>query len=338
MTTDPTRFDMTGYEFRHWGHEAANWVADYFERLETYPVLSAVRPGETRQKLPGQPPEEGESMEAIFADLQEVILPGITHWNHPSFFAYFPSSSAGPGVIAEFLAAALNVNAMVWKTSPSATELEETVLDWLRQMLGLGSQFQGVTYDTASVSTFHALTAARNAIPEWDVAENGLSGPDAPRLSLYTSEHAHSSIEKAGLALGIGRRGIRKIRVDDEFRMDPQALGEAIQRDRAAGWRPFCVSATVGTTSTTSVDPVAAIADVCEREELWLHVDAAYAGVAALLPERPDVLAGCERADSLVTNPHKWLFTPVHFSAFFCRRREAVKEAFSLVPEYLKDR
>ena len=225
---------------------------------------------------------------------------------------------------------------MLWKTSPSATELEETVLDWLRQMLGLSDRFEGVVYDTASVSTFHALTAARNVIPEWNVAEDGISGPNAPRLSVYTSEQAHSSVEKAGLALGIGRRGIRKIPVDGEFRMDPGALEAAIERDRAEGWRPFCVCATIGTTSTTSIDPVEAIADICDRERLWLHVDAAYAGAAAVLPERSDLLAGCDRADSFVMNPHKWLFTPIDFSAFFSRRREAVKEAFSLVPEYLE--
>ena len=265
-----------------------------------------------------------------------VIMPGITHWSHPAFFAYFSSSAAGAGVLAELIAAGLNVNGMLWKTSPSATELEETVLDWLRQMLGLSDRFEGVVYDTASVSTFHALAAARNVIPEWNVAEDGISGPNAPRLSVYTSEQAHSSVEKAGLALGIGRRGIRKIPVDGEFRMDPGALQAAIERDRAEDWRPFCVCATIGTTSTTSIDPVEAIADICDRERLWLHVDAAYAGAAAVLPERSGLLAGCDRADSFVMNPHKWMFTPIDFSAFFSRRREAVKEAFSLVPEYLE--
>ncbi len=336
MTRDTAVRDMTPEELRRWGREAVDWVANYLETVEKRPVLSQVQPGDIRRRLPGSAPDKGESMDAILADLDDVIMPGITHWSHPAFFAYFSSSAAGAGVLAELIAAGLNVNGMLWKTSPSATELEETVLDWLRQMLGLSDRFEGVVYDTASVSTFHALTAARNVIPEWNVAEDGISGPNAPRLSVYTSEQAHSSVEKAGLALGIGRRGIRKIPVDGEFRMDPGALQAAIERDRAEGWRPFCVCATIGTTSTTSIDPVEAIADICDRERLWLHVDAAYAGAAAVLPERSDLLAGCDRADSFVMNPHKWLFTPIDFSAFFSRRREAVKEAFSLVPEYLE--
>ena len=336
MTRDTAVRDMTPEELRRWGREAVDWVANYLETVEKRPVLSQVQPGDIRRRLPGSAPDKGESMDAILADLDDVIMPGITHWSHPAFFAYFSSSAAGAGVLAELIAAGLNVNGMLWKTSPSATELEETVLDWLRQMLGLSDRFEGVVYDTASVSTFHALTAARNVIPEWNVAEDGISGPNAPRLSVYTSEQAHSSVEKAGLALGIGRRGIRKIPVDGEFRMDPGALEAAIERDRAEGWRPFCVCATIGTTSTTSIDPVEAIADICDRERLWLHVDAAYAGAAAVLPERSDLLAGCDRADSFVMNPHKWLFTPIDFSAFFSRRREAVKEAFSLVPEYLE--
>ena len=336
MTRDTAVRDMTPEELRRWGREAVDWVANYLETVEERPVLSQVQPGDIRRRLPGSAPDKGESMDAIFADLDDVIMPGITHWSHPAFFAYFSSSAAGAGVLAELIAAGLNVNGMLWKTSPSATELEETVLDWLRQMLGLSDRFEGVVYDTASVSTFHALAAARNVIPEWNVAEDGISGPNAPRLSVYTSEQAHSSVEKAGLALGIGRRGIRKIPVDGEFRMDPGALQAAIERDRAEDWRPFCVCATIGTTSTTSIDPVEAIADICDRERLWLHVDAAYAGAAAVLPERSGLLAGCDRADSFVMNPHKWMFTPIDFSAFFSRRREAVKEAFSLVPEYLE--
>ena len=336
MTRDTAVRDMTPEELRRWGREAVDWVANYLETVEERPVLSQVQPGDIRRRLPGSAPDKGESMDAILADLDDVIMPGITHWSHPAFFAYFSSSAAGAGVLAELIAAGLNVNGMLWKTSPSATELEETVLDWLRQMLGLSDLFEGVVYDTASVSTFHALAAARNVIPEWNVAEDGISGPNAPRLSVYTSEQAHSSVEKAGLALGIGRRGIRKIPVDGEFRMDPGALQAAIERDRAEDWRPFCVCATIGTTSTTSIDPVEAIADICDRERLWLHVDAAYAGAAAVLPERSGLLAGCDRADSFVMNPHKWMFTPIDFSAFFSRRREAVKEAFSLVPEYLE--
>jgi aromatic-L-amino-acid decarboxylase len=275
-------------------------------------------------------------MESMFRDLDEVILPGITHWNHPGFYAYFSSTASGPGILGEFLTAALNVNAMLWKTSPAATELEEVVLDWLRQMIGLPAAFRGVVYDTASVSTFHALVAARSAITGWDVREDGVAGPCAPRLRLYASAQAHSSVEKASIAMGLGRKGVSKIAVDDRFRMDPAQLEAAIGRDEAGGWRPFAVVATIGTTSTTSVDPVPRIADICERHGLWLHVDAAYAGAAAMLPEREDVRAGCERVDSLVVNPHKWMFTPVDFSALYCRRPDVLKDAFSLVPAYLE--
>jgi aromatic-L-amino-acid decarboxylase len=267
--------------------------------------------------------------------MDRVILPGITHWNHPDFYAYFSSAASGPGILGELLTASLNVNAMLWKTSPAATELEETVLDWLLQMIGLPEGFRGIAYDTASVSTFHALAAARGSVPGWDVREDGLSGADAPRLTLYASQQAHSSIEKAAIALGLGRRAVRKIPVDDRFRMDSGAAEDAIRRDRAEGYTPFALVATIGTTSTTSMDPVGELAEIAERSGLWLHVDAAYAGAAAILPERGDVRAGCDRADSLVLNPHKWLFTPVDFSALYCRRPEALKAAFSLVPPYL---
>ena len=334
--TDSTSSDMSPDEFRKWGHRAIDWIADNMEDPERHPVLSRVSPGSIRAQLPEAPPSDGESMEDIFGDLERIIVPGLTHWNHPNFFAYFAITGSGPGIIGELLTAAFNVNAMLWRTSPSATELEEHVLDWLRQMLGLSEDFTGVVYDTASISTFHALAAARQAIPEWDVGQNGLAGPDAPRLRVYTSEHAHSSVEKAGLAIGLGRQGVCKIAVDDEFRMDSCALEDAIKRDINDGWRPFCVSATVGTTSTTSIDPVGAIADICQRYGLWLHVDAAYAGAAAILPEMSNILDGCERADSFVMNPHKWMFTPIDFSAFYCRRPDVLKQAFSLTPEYLK--
>lgn len=333
---DPELSDMSPKEFREWGHRAIDWIADYFENLETTPVLPNVTPGSIRAQIPDAPPETSEPMDAIFRDLNDVILPGVTHWNSPNFFAYFSSTSSGPGILGELFMAALNNNAMIWKTSPSGTELEEAVLDWLRQMLGLSPDFTGVIYDTASVSTFHALAAARATISERDVGEDGLAGPGAPRLRMYTSEQAHSSVEKAGIALGLGRKGVAKIGVDHEFKMDPAALEAAIERDKTDGWRPFAVSATVGTTSTTSIDPTEAIAEVCERHGLWLHVDAAYAGAAAILPEKRDILAGCDRADSFVVNPHKWLFTPIDFSALYCRRPDVLKRAFSITPEYLK--
>jgi aromatic-L-amino-acid decarboxylase len=263
-----------------------------------------------------------------------VIVPGVTHWNHPAFFAYFAISGSAPGILGEMLSAAFNVNAMLWRTSPSATELEEVTLEWLRQMIALPSAFGGVIYDTASISSLCAIAAAREAAGV-DVREQGLRATGAT-LRMYASEHVHSSVDKAAITLGIGQAGLRKIVCDDEYRMDPKSLARAVDEDRAAGWRPFCVVATAGTTSTTSIDPVPAIADICEREGLWLHVDAAYGGSAAVLPEMRWVLDGCDRADSLVINPHKGLFVPVDLSVLYCRQMDVLRGAFSLVPEYLR--
>jgi aromatic-L-amino-acid decarboxylase len=326
--------DMAPEEFRYFGRRLVDWTAHYLGSMERYPVLAKVRPGQIRKRLPPAGPEEPESMEQILADLESIVVPGITHWNHPGFFSYFSITGSGPGILGELLSAAFNVNGMLWKTSPAATELEEAVIDWLRQWLGLPAEFWGIIYDTASTSTFHALAAAREAVPGTHCREEGLAG--GPRLRLYTSEQAHSSVEKAAIALGVGLRGVRKIPVDDEFRLRPEKLEAAIREDLAAGRTPFAVVATVGTTSTTSVDPVPAVADLCRDYDLWLHVDAAYAGPAAILPEKRWVLEGCERADSLVTNPHKWLFTPIDASVLFCRRPEVLRQAFSLVPDYLK--
>ncbi len=328
--------DMPADEFRQAGYQIVDWIADYLAHPERYPVLAQVEPGDIQGRLPLHPPDKPELMAPILADIERLIVPGITHWNHPAFFAYFSITGSGPGILGELLTAALNVNAMLWRTSPAATELEEVVLGWLREMLGLPPSFEGVVYDTASVSSMHAIAAAREAAGI-RVREEGLAGrPDVPRLRLYASEQAHSSIDKSAITLGIGQAGIRKIPTDAEFRMDPAALARAIEEDLAAGWKPFCVVATVGTTSTTSIDPVAAIAEVCEKYNLWLHVDAAYGGAAAILPEMRHVLDGCDRADSFVVNPHKWLFTPIDFSAFYCRRMDVVRRAFSLVPEYLR--
>jgi aromatic-L-amino-acid decarboxylase len=327
---------MNADEFRKCGYQFVDWVADYLTQVESLPVLSQVQPGDIRKRLPASPPITGESMDAVLRDLNDVILPGITHWNHPSFFGYFPITGSGPGILGELVSAALNVNGMLWRTSPAATELEEHVLDWLRQMLDLPKPFKGFVHDTASTSTFHAVAAAREAITERSVRDDGIAGPDAPRLRMYTSEHANSSVEKSAMALGIGRRGVIKIETDSEFRMDPAALSRSIARDLEEGYRPFCVVATVGTTSTTSVDPVPDIADICAKYGLWLHVDAAYAGSAAIAPEFRYILNGCDRADSLVTNPHKWLLTPIDFSAFFCRRPEMLQRAFSLSAGYLE--
>jgi len=311
------------------------WIADYLDHSEHYPVLARVRPGEIRKRLPSSPPETPEPLERVFADFQEILLPGITHWNHPAFFAYFAITGSAPGVLGELLCAALNVNGMLWRTCPAATELEEVTLDWLRQLLGLPPQF-GILMDTASVASLCAMAAAREALG-LDIRRQGMAGrADLPRLRIYTSEQAHSSIEKGAIVLGFGQEGVRKIPTDDAYRMRPDALERAIEDDLQAGVRPVCVVATVGTTSTTSVDPVPEIAEICGRYGLWLHVDAAYAGAAAILPERRHVLDGCERADSFLVNPHKWLAVPIDCTAFYTRRPEVLRRAFSLVPEYLR--
>lgn len=328
--------DIDPEVFRTQGRLIVDWIADYLSHPERYPVLSRVAPGAVRAKLPPAPPAQPETLDAILADFQQIILPGITHWNHPAFFGYFSITGSMPGILGELLTAGLNVNAMLWRTSPAATELEEIVLGWLRQMVGLPEAFEGVITDTASVSSLLAVAAAREALG-LKIREEGMAGrPEVPRLRMYCSEQAHSSIEKAGIILGLGRAGVRQIPVDAVFRMQASGLADAIAEDRRAGWRPFCVVATVGTTSTTSIDPVPAIADICARENLWLHVDGAYGGNLAVVPEFRHVLAGCERADSIVINPHKWLFTPIDFSAFYVRQPEVLKRAFSLLPEYLR--
>jgi aromatic-L-amino-acid decarboxylase len=328
--------DMPADLFREYGYRVVDWIAEYLDHPERYPVLSRVRPGDISAQLPDRPPELPESMDAILHDCEAIVLPGITHWNHPGFFAYFAITGSAPGILAELLSAALNVNAMLWRTSPAATELEARTLDWLRQLLGLPESFEGIIYDTASISTLVAIAAAREATG-LGIREQGMSGrTDLPRLCLYCSEQAHSSVEKDALTLGIGRQAVRKIPTDDAFRLDVAKLRRTIEQDTAAGWRPFCTVATVGTTSTTSVDPVPEIAEVCQEHGIWLHVDAAYAGVAAILPEMRWALEGVDRADSLVVNPHKWLFTPVDLSAFYSPRLDVVQSAFSLVPEYLR--
>jgi len=326
--------DMSAEDFRRYGHQVVEWIADYLSHPERYPVLSQNQPDQVKEALPARAPERGEAMEAMLADLDRVIVPGVTHWNHPGFFAYFAISGSAPGILGEMLSAAFNVNAMLWRTSPSATELEEVTLEWLRQLIGLPERFEGVIYDTASISTLCAIAAAREAAG-LEVREQGL-GATGAKLRMYASEHVHSSVDKSAITLGIGQAGLRKIACDAEYRMDPKALEDAVQEDRANGWRPFCVVATTGTTSTTSIDPVPAIADICEREGLWLHVDAAYGGSAAVVPEMRWVLEGCDRADSLVVNPHKGLFVPVDLSVLYCRKMSVLRSAFSLVPEYLR--
>ncbi|HWB57648.1 MAG TPA: aminotransferase class V-fold PLP-dependent enzyme [Gaiellaceae bacterium] len=300
-------------QFREDAAAAAEWVARYLEGVRDLPVLSRVEPGQVRAALPPSPPQTAEPFSAVLRDLDEILLPGITHWNHPRFFAYFSITGSEPGILAELLSAALNVNAMLWRTSPAATELEELAVDWLRQLIGLPDGLHGHIEDTASTSTLAALAAARQL---------------RPGGAVVCSEHAHSSVDKAARLLELP---LRKVPADDEFRMRPDALADALAEAETAA-----VVATVGTTSSTSVDPVPAIADLCAESGAWLHVDAAYAGAAAVCEEHRWALAGVERADSLVVNPHKWLFTPVDCSVLYTRRHDVFRAALSLVPEYLR--
>jgi len=324
-------------EFREAVDRVARWINDYFDHPERYPVLSPVSPGEIRSSFPPEAPASGRPLADILDDFEAKIVPGITHWNHPSFFAYFSISGSYPGIVGELLSAALNVNGMLWRTSPALTELETLSLDYLKRLLGLGREHFGQILDTASTSSLVAMAAARESLEGLDVRRRGLAGrPELPVLTVYTSREAHSSIDKAAIVIGVGADNVRRVDVDDDFRMNTEALVGAIEEDVARGFRPLCVVATVGTTSTTSVDPVGEIADICARFGVWLHVDAAYAWAAALLPEKQHIFDGCDRADSLIVNPHKWLFTPIDLSVLYCRQRERLRNAFSLVPEYLK--
>jgi aromatic-L-amino-acid decarboxylase len=327
--------DMPVSEFRNCGYQLVDWIAKYLETIDDYPVNPKVSAGEIKTQLPVHPPLESETIDNILIDFKEKIIPGITHWNHPDFMAYFNSTSSGPGILAELLTAGLNVNGMAWHTCPAATELEEVMVNWMKKILGLPDNFWGIIYDTASVSSMHGIASARE-FAELAIRKRGMSGRnELPRLRLYTSEQAHFSIDKAVVNLGIGLESILKIPVDKDFRMMPDALRSAIEEDKKNGWLPFCVVATVGTTSTTSVDPVDEIGTICNENNIWLHVDAAYAGTAAMLPEMQWIFNGIERADSLVVNPHKWMFTPVDLSLFYTRKPEILKRAFSLSAEYL---
>ncbi|MEW6196837.1 MAG: pyridoxal-dependent decarboxylase [Bacteroidota bacterium] len=325
--------DMPKEEFKKYGHELIDWIADYLDNIETYPVLPDMKPGDIKSKLPQTAPQQNEDLKNIFSDVDKIILPGVTHWQHPNFMAYFNSTASGPGILGEILSAAFNTNGMVWKSNPASAELEETVLNWFKKMLGLPEEFFGVVYDTASVSTLHGIAAAREN-SGLNIRSKGLS--DTQKLILYCTEHAHSSIDKAVLTLGIGMENIHRIPADENFSMISSELAKAIKEDRAKGFVPFCVVATIGTTSSTAVDPVEEIADICERENIWFHLDSAYAGVTAILPEMKKYFKGFERADSFVVNPHKWLFVPIDFSILYTRKPGVLKNAFSLVPEYLK--
>jgi aromatic-L-amino-acid decarboxylase len=328
--------DVSPEEFRKQLHEIADWVADYRENIETLPVAPNARPGSIQAALPAQPPEEGEAFEQIFADFKRLIVPGMLHWGHPQFAAYFGSTTTAPGIEGDILSAAFNVNAMTWRTSPAATELETVVIDWLRQWLDLPSPFGGVLYDTASVGIMHALAVAREEAITC-ARKQGLAGrTDVPRCRIYTSDQAHSSVEKAAIALGLGEENVRRIACDSDFRMNVSELRSAIAHDQREKIKPLAVVATVGTTSTASVDPVPEIAKLCREHKAWLHVDGAYGAGLALLPEGNWVTAGWSEADSLIVNPHKMLFVPLDFSVLYVRDPERLRRVFTLVPEYLR--
>lgn len=322
---------MSPEEFREHGHRVVDWMAEYLAHPERHPVLPTIAPGELTDSLPARAPESGEPMSSILADFDRRLMPAMTHWNHPGFMAFFAVSSTGPGILAEMMTAALNVNGMLWKSSPAATELEQVTLNWLRDWMGLPAGLFGIIFDTASTSTMHAIAAARQAADKDTRTKGATRG-----LILYTSEMAHSSVEKGALSLGIGQENVHKIGVDSEFRMRPDLLREAITSDLGAGLRPFCVVPTVGTTSVTSIDPVPAIAEICEEFALWMHVDAAYAGSAAIVPEFRQFLDGCHCADSLVVNPHKWLGMPLDLSVLYTCHPETFRDTYSLVPDYLR--
>lgn len=318
--------------FRKFGHEFVDWLADYFDNVEQYPVVSRLKPGEIKAALPANPPITAEPQEAIFRDFKEVILPGITHWQHPGWFGYFPANNSPASVLAELLSAGLGVQGMVWQTSPAAAELEELVLDWLRQMIGLPAGFSGVIQDTASTATLCALLSARERATDFRSNQQGLKEP----LIVYASDQTHSSIEKGVKIAGYGRENLRLISTDDAYAMVPKRLEATILEDKKSGLKPACVVATVGTTSSTAIDPLPAIGKICRSHGLWLHVDAAFAGSAAILPEMRWLLDGAEDMDSFVFNPHKWLFTNFDCSAYFVKDPGTLIRTFEIHPEYLK--
>jgi aromatic-L-amino-acid decarboxylase len=309
-------------------------MADYLDSVERYPVRAQVRPGDIARQLPPSPPESAEAMEEIFADFKSIVLPGITHWQHPSFFAYFPANSSPPSVLAEMLTATLGAQCMLWQTSPAATEMETRMLDWLRQMIGLPEGFSGVIQDSASSATLCAILTARERATQWRANEQGVGG----RLTVYCSDQTHSATEKDAKIAGVGRRNVRKIAVDERFAMRAEALEAAVVEDRNAGATPICTVASLGATGVGAMDPLRAIGEVCRRHGVWLHVDAAWAGSALILPEHRHLLDGIEHVDSFVFNPHKWLFTNFDCSAHYVRDPDALVRTFEILPAFLKTR
>ena len=332
-------FHMTPDEFRRYGHAMVDWIADYQSRVESFPVLSKAKPGEIRAALPAHPPAQGEPFDALLKDVERVILPGVTHWQSPNFFAYFPSNASGPGILGDLLSSGLDVQGMLWSTSPACTELETHVLDWLVEMLGLPEKFRssgsggGVIQDTASSATLCALLAARERATGYISNKKGCDG----KLVAYASTQTHSSVEKAAMIAGIGVDNLRLIEVDGNFAMKPEILAQQIEAARRGGLTPFFVCATTGTTSSNAMDPIAAIGDVCRKHKLWLHVDAAMSGTAMLCPEFRHLQKGVELADSYTFNPHKWMFTNFDCNCFWVADRKALIQTLSILPEYLRN-
>ena len=327
---------MDSSEFRKQAHELVDWMADYFENVRDYPVKSQVKPGEIIAQLPDGPPSEGEPFERIFEDFKKVVMPGMTHWQHPRFFAYFPANNSKPSVLGEMLMATLGAQCMIWQTSPAAAEMEERVMQWLGQMIGLPDGFTGVIQDTASTATLCSILTAREVRSDYRCNDVGLSG--SPVYAVYGSTETHSSIEKAVKIAGLGRENLRKVAVDENYALDPKALEKAIKADIDKGVTPLCVIATLGTTGSTAIDPLREIGKVCKKYDVWLHVDAAYAGTSLLLPEMRWISDGVELADTFVFNPHKWMFTNFDCSAYFVKNVEALVRTFEILPEYLKTR
>jgi aromatic-L-amino-acid decarboxylase len=330
------KLDPTTDEFRAAGHRLIDWISDYFENPDRYRVLPAVTPGDIAKQFAKQP-AGSRSYDELLGEFDEKIVPGVTHWNHPAFFAYFAITGSQAGILAELMTAALNLNGMIWKSSPSHTELETVTLEWLRESLGLPAGLFGIINDTASINSFLGLAAARESLG-LNIRLEGIAGRDLPPLRVYCSEHAHSSIEKGALALGFGVKGVVKIESDDAFRMKPDAVERAIEADRAAGALPCAISVTLGTTSTASVDPLPEIASIAAKHRIWIHVDAAYAGSATIVPEYRWLWNAIDAADSIVVNPHKWMFTPIDCSVLYTKHPSLLRDAFSPLelPAYLK--
>ncbi len=323
-------------QFRKNAHEIVDWMYEYYRNIENFPVKAQVKPDEILNQLPNAAPENSEPFADIFQDFQKTIIPGMTHWQSPNFFAYFPANASFPSILAEMLTAALGAQCMIWETSPAATELEERVMDWLKKMMGLPENWEGVIQDTASTSTLVSLLTAREKYSDFKINELGFSA--APDFRVYCSTETHSSIEKAMMIAGFGKNNLVKVAVDDALRMDPKALRAAIEKDLQKNYRPMAVVATLGTTGTTAIDPLKEIATVCKDYGLWLHVDAAFAGTALVLPEFRWMIEGIEQVDTFVFNPHKWMFTNFDCSAYFVKDREALLKTMSILPEYLKTR